>query len=113
MSRPPALRSLKIPQEPARKSQLLRTLAEERGKREKKLDKALDKKTVSEVRKRLKRSASGLEIPEEYRSPEPGPAKESPTSKLNPAAMTEETLHRFSIAGKQARYIAELAGSSA
>src|ERR1700693_2875024 len=31
-----ALRSLKIPQEPARKSQLMRTLAEERARRDKK-----------------------------------------------------------------------------
>ena len=58
-----ALRSLKIPQEPGRKSQLLRTLAEQRGKREKKLVKALDKKTVAELRKRLKRTAGNLEIP--------------------------------------------------
>jgi len=36
-----ALRSLKIPQEPQRKSQLLRTLAEERARREKKLAKSL------------------------------------------------------------------------
>ena len=57
------MRSLKIPQEPVRKSQLMRTLAEERGKREKKLVKALDKKTVSETRKRLKRTAGSLEIP--------------------------------------------------
>ena len=58
-----ALRSLKIPQEPGRKSQLLRTLAEQRGKREKKLVRALDKKAISEVRKRLKRAAASLEIP--------------------------------------------------
>ncbi len=58
-----ALRSLKIPQEPGRKSQLLRTLAEQRGKREKKLVRALDKKAITEVRKRLKRAAASLEIP--------------------------------------------------
>src|SRR6266436_5791027 len=38
-----ALRSLKIPQEPSRKSQLLRNLAEEREKRDKKLEKSLNK----------------------------------------------------------------------
>ena len=58
-----ALRSLKIPQEPGRKSQLMRTLAEERAKREKKLVKSLDKQTIAEVRKRLKRTAASLEIP--------------------------------------------------
>src|ERR1700730_9392912 len=58
-----ALRSLKIPQEPGRKSQLMRTLAEERARREKKLAKSLDKRTVGEVRKRLKRTTASLEIP--------------------------------------------------
>ena len=58
-----ALRSLRIPQEPQRKSQLLRTLAEERARREKKLAKSLDKQTVAEVRKRMKRTAASLEVP--------------------------------------------------
>ena len=53
-----ALRSLRIPQEPGRKSQLMRTLAEERARREKKLAKSLDKQTIAEVRKRLKRTVS-------------------------------------------------------
>lgn len=106
-----ALRSLKIPQEPGRKSQLLRTLAEERGKREKKLDKALDKKTISEVRKRLKRCLGGLEIPKNT-DPLSLARQKVAALQLNPGPVNEETLHRFRIAGKQARYIAELAGPS-
>lgn len=107
-----ALRSLKIPQEPGRKSQLMRTLAEDRARREKKLAKSLDKGTVAEVRKRLKRTSAGLEI-----STSADPLKLA-RQKLNElevdqGAVTERTLHQFRIAGKRARYIAELAGKDA
>ena len=106
-----ALRSLKLPQEAVRKSQLLRTLAEERGKREKKLGKALDKKTVAEVRKRLKRTANNLEIRKNV-DPLSLARQKIVELEVEPGAMTEKTLHRFRIAGKRARYIAELAGST-
>ena len=107
-----ALRSLKIPQEPGRKSQLMRTLAEERAQREKKLAKSLDKKTVAEVRKRLKRTAASLEIP---KSADPlGLARRKLTElEVDPGSITEKTLHQFRIAGKRARYVAELAGKDA
>src|SRR6476661_1976819 len=58
-----SLRGLKISQEPRRKSQLLRHLSEDRAKKEKKLAANFDKKTVRELRKRLKRAASELQIP--------------------------------------------------
>jgi CHAD domain-containing protein len=107
-----ALRSLKIPQEPGRKSQLMRTLSEERAQREKKLAKSLDKKTVSELRKRLKRTAAGLEIP---KNADPVSQARQKLSELevDPGAVTERTLHQFRITGKRARYIAELAGKDA
>ncbi|HEX3353379.1 MAG TPA: CHAD domain-containing protein [Terriglobales bacterium] len=106
-----ALRSLKIPQEPGRKSQLLRMLAEERGKREKKLAKALDNKTVAEVRKRLKRSASSLDI---AKTTDPISIAIQQVSQLDTtqSPVTDEILHRFRIAGKRARYVAEMAGKS-
>jgi CHAD domain-containing protein len=107
-----ALRSLKIPQEPVRKSQLMRTLAEERGKQEKKLVKTLDKKTVSEVRKRLKRTDGSLEIPKSI-NPLAVALQKVTELALDQSAVTEETLHRFRIAGKRARYIAEMAGKNA
>jgi CHAD domain-containing protein len=106
-----ALRSLKIPQEPVRKSQLMRTLAEERGKREKKLVKTLDKKNFSEVRKRLKRTAGSLEIPKDI-DPLAVAVQKVSELELDQRGVTEETLHRFRIAGKRARYIAEMAGKS-
>jgi CHAD domain-containing protein len=104
-----ALRSLKIPQEPMRKSQLMRTLAEERASREKKLVKLLDKKVVADVRKRLKRTASVLEIP---KNADPGSLalQKFAALELDHGAVTAKTLHRFRIVGKRARYIAELAG---
>ena len=106
-----ALRSLKIPQEPVRKSQLMRTLAEDRAKREKKLVKALDKKTVNEVRKRLKRTAGSLDIPKNV---DPVAIAIQKLNQLElDSAVTEETLHRFRIAGKRARYVAEMAAKSA
>jgi CHAD domain-containing protein len=107
-----ALRSLKIPQEPVRKSQLLRTLAEERGKREKKLAKALAKTAVAEVLKRLKRTAASLQIP---KTVDPGVLAMQKIADLEPGqgAITEQSLHRFRIAVKRARYIAEMAGQNA
>jgi CHAD domain-containing protein len=107
-----ALRSLKIPQEPGRKSQLMRTLAEERAKREKKLAKSLDKQTVAEVRKRLKRTAASLEIPKNA-DPLSLARQKLNDLEIDQGTVTEETLHQFRIAGKQARYVAELAGKDA
>jgi CHAD domain-containing protein len=107
-----SLRSLKIPQQPGRKSQLMSTLVEERSRRERKLVKALDKKTVAELRKRLRRAASDLEIPKNV-DPLALAMKRVTELELEPGAVTEKTLHRFRIAGKRARYIAELADKNA
>ena len=104
-----ALRSLKIPEQPVRKARLMRTLAEERSQREKRLTKSLDKRTVAEVRKRLKRAAASLEIP---RNADPLAMARQKLNALevDQGVITEKTLHQFRIAGKRARYIAELAG---
>lgn len=104
-----ALRSLKIAQDPRRKAQLMRTLAEERDKREQKLAKSLDKRTVAEVRKRLKRSAASLEIPKNA-DPLRLARQQLNHLELDQDAVTEKTLHQFRISGKRARYVAELAG---
>ena len=107
-----ALSSLKIPEQAVRKSQLMRTLAEERSQREKRLAKSLDRKTVAEVRKRLKRAAASLEIP---RNADPLALARQKLNALevDQGGVTEQTLHQFRIAGKRARYIAELAGKNA
>jgi CHAD domain-containing protein len=104
-----SLRNLKIPQEPGRKTQLLRALTEERSQREKKLVKAFDKETVRELRKRLKRAAGETEIPQ---GTEPLSLAMRLLAQLGRphAPLTEDTLHQHRIIGKRARYLAELAG---
>ena len=56
-----ALRSLKVLQEPRRKTQLVHGLIELRAKHEKRLGKMLKKETIREIRKRLKRGSKNLE----------------------------------------------------
>ena len=107
-----ALRTLKIPQEPGRKAQLTRALAEERVKREEKLAKALNKKTIAEANKRLKRAAGSLEIPKNA-DPLALARRKLDELEVDQGAVSEKTLHQFRIAGKRARYIAELAGKDA
>jgi CHAD domain-containing protein len=104
-----ALRSLKIPQEPVRRSQLIRQLIEERARREKKLTGAFDSKTVAEVRKRLKRSSSKLEHSAKTDILASARRRISQLA-ADRGPITEKTLHEFRIVGKRARYLAELAG---
>jgi CHAD domain-containing protein len=109
-----ALRSLKIPQEPRRKSQLMNSLIELRAEHEKKLRKALNKQDVREIRKRLKRAAKDL------RSATVGDplavARKmfgQPPHPDSRGTLTEDLLHHYRIVGKRARYVAELAPTSA
>lgn len=104
-----ALRTLKIPQEPGRKSQLLRAMADERDRRERKLPKFFDEETVSVLRKRLKRAAKETEIAEGTNPVQRALSLFSGVGR-DQAALSEEKLHEYRIAGKRARYIAELAG---
>jgi len=106
-----SLRNLKIPQEPDRKAQLLRTLAEERSLREKKLGKAFDEETISELRKRLKRAAGDADIP---KNADPLGLAMRQLARLgrDHAPLTEKVLHQYRIVGKRARYLAELAGDN-
>ena len=55
-----ALRALKMPREPRRKTQLVNRLIELRSQQEKKLRKAVEEDTVHEIRKRLKRASKRL-----------------------------------------------------
>ncbi len=104
-----ALRSLKIPHDAGRKAQLLRTLVETRAKREQKLAKALDTETVRELKRRLKRAATDLQIPDNV---EPLVLATRMFTRVNhtQSPLTEKILHGYRIAGKRVRYVAELAG---
>jgi len=109
-----ALRSLKIPQEPRRKSQLMNSLIELRAEHEKKLRKALNKEAVREIRRRLKRAAkevksatvgNPLAVARKMLGQPPHPDSRG--------TLTEDLLHHYRIIGKRARYVAELAPPSA
>jgi CHAD domain-containing protein len=103
-----SLRSLKIPEGNGHKSQFVDALVQERAKREQKLTKAFDRETADEVRKRLKRAASEIDLPKNI---EPLTLTLSKLAKLgrDHVPLTEKTLHQYRIIGKRARYIAELA----
>jgi CHAD domain-containing protein len=105
-----ALRSLKIPQEPRRKTLLLQSLLELRAEHEKRLRKALTKETSREVRKRLKRAAKDLK-PDTLGDPLVI-ARQMMTRVRPQGPPTNDMLHQYRIAGKRARYAAEFAVKS-
>jgi CHAD domain-containing protein len=107
-----ALRSLKVPQEPRRKTRLMHGLIELRAKHENKLRKLLTKQMIREIRKRLKRGSKEVR-PESGRD-----ALRVAQSMLNevvrPAGpVSEDLLHRYRTVVKRARYAAEFAPKSA
>lgn len=106
-----ALRNLKIPQEPRRKTLLLQSLIELRAEHEKKLRKALTKEITREVRKRLRRAANDLN-PDTLRDPlmVAQQMMKRVTRPQNPP--TNDVLHQYRITGKRARYAAEFAVKS-
>ena len=108
-----ALRSLKTPQEPRRKSNLMNKLIELRAEHEKKLRKALNKGAVREFRKRLKSAAKdakgaaavdALAVARKMIGQAPRPDARG--------VLSEDLLHHYRIVGKRARYVAELAPPS-
>jgi CHAD domain-containing protein len=111
-----ALRSLKLPGEPRRKTQLVNRLIELRAQQEKKLRKAVDEDGVREIRKRLKRAGKNFN-PETSRDPltvARGMLEEiRRRDDRGDAPVTEELLHEYRILSKRARYAAEFAEPSA
>lgn len=106
-----ALRSLKVPQEPRRKTQLMHRLIELRARHEKKLRKLLDRKTIGEIRRRLKRSAKELNLES---SRDPLTVARTMVGELTRPAgpISEELLHHYRTIVKRARYAAEFAPKS-
>ncbi len=107
-----ALRSLKIPQEPRRKTQLVNDLLELRAQQEKKLRKAVDAESVREIRKRLKRAEKSLN-PKTSRDPLAVATEMLEGINRGDAPVTEALLHQYRILSKRARYAAEFAEPSA
>jgi CHAD domain-containing protein len=107
-----ALRSLKVPQEPRRKTQLMQGLIELRAQHEKKLHKLLKKQDIRDIRRRLRRAQGSMNLDS---SPDPlSVAKQMLRSVTGPKGpVDEETLHRYRLVVKRARYAAEFAAKSA
>src|SRR5580658_2377439 len=107
-----SLRSLKVPEGNGHKSEFLDALVQERAKHQQKLAKAFNRKTADEVKKRLKRTISEVDIPKDT---EPLTLTLNKLAKLGRehVMLTEKTLHQYRIIGKRARYIAELADPDA
>ena len=107
-----ALRSLKVPQEPRRKTQLTQGLLELRVKHENKLHKLLTKRIVQEIRRRLKRASKEVELRAGL-----DPLKVARTALSQIARptgpITEDLLHQYRRIVKRARYMAEFAPKSA
>ncbi|MHB8215292.1 MAG: CHAD domain-containing protein [Candidatus Sulfotelmatobacter sp.] len=106
-----ALRGLKIPQEPRRKTQLMNELIELRERQEKKLRKAADEDTLREIRRRLKRASKHFD-PETSRDPLAVAREMLERIHRDDGAMTEALLHQYRILSKRARYAAEFADQS-
>jgi CHAD domain-containing protein len=107
-----ALRSLRFPQEPRRKTQLMHRLIELRGEHERKLRKALAKDTLREARRRLKRASKEFD-PEMTLDPLAVARRMLQQIEHSDTALTEQSLHQYRIFGKRARYAAEFASKSA
>jgi CHAD domain-containing protein len=107
-----ALRSLKIPQEPRRKTQLMQGLIELRAKHEAKLRKILTKDMIRDVRKRLKRTFKEIR-PEKARDPLMVARQMLAQASGSEAPRTEDVLHRYRVVVKRARYAIEFAPKSA
>jgi len=106
-----ALRSLKFPQEARPKTQLMQQLIELRGRREKKLSKALSKDMVREIHKRLKRAGKDFR-PDANRDPLSVARRILEPIARADGLPTEELVHQYRILGKRARYAAEFAPKS-
>lgn len=106
-----ALRSLKIPQEPRRKTQLITRMIELRAQHEKKLRKQLDQRESKDIRKRLKRAAKEVDFKAGH-SPLVVAREILDRVERSGSQITEDVLHQYRILVKRARYAAEFATDS-
>jgi CHAD domain-containing protein len=100
------LKNLKTPDRQNHRSELLKTLSEERSRRAEKLTRLADPATMKELRKRLRREREGLKLDGI------DPLRLAHEALPNPdqSPMSEKMLHGCRIAARVARYLAELGG---
>lgn len=106
-----ALRSLKVAHEARRKTQLMNRLIELRARQERKLRKTVDKETVREIRRRLKRSSKEFDS-RNSRDPLQTAKGILEAIRIEHKPVTEALLHQSRILSKRARYAAEFADQS-
>jgi CHAD domain-containing protein len=106
-----AFRGFKIPLEPRRRTQLTQRMIELRAKHESKLAKLLKKSEIRDILKRLRRSARAVNLGGAHDPLQVArqmlKSVDHPTGKIR-----EDALHRYRIAVKRARYVAEFAPKS-
>lgn len=100
-----ALHGLKAPEQPRIKAEVLQALSEIRAKRNRQLLKSLDKETVRDLRRRLKRAENDVTASAKVK-----PLIERRLSAFLSQAdpSNEKSLHQYRIEGKKIRYLAEL-----
>lgn len=103
------LKELKVPDRHNQRAQLLEWLESEQTRRTKKLEKAFEAETATELRKRLRRAQKETQI--EHVDPLKLAFKRLPDPGTTP--LNEKMLHTCRIEAKKARYLAELAPESA
>jgi CHAD domain-containing protein len=106
-----ALRSLKVPLEPRRKTQLMQRLIELRVQHEKRLCKLLTKKDVREIRRRLKKASKSVRL-KAGRDPFEVSREILRSVPVPTGSASDEALHQYRVAVKRARYAAEFAAKS-
>jgi CHAD domain-containing protein len=106
-----ALRSLKIPLEPRRKTQLMQRLLELRAQHERRLRKLLKERDLRDLRKRLKRVAGEVDF-KTLRDPLALAQQMLESAAPSNGPVKDESLHRWRLAVKRARYAAEFAPKS-
>lgn len=107
-----ALRSLKVPQEPRRKTRLVQNLIELRARYERKLHKLMKKQDIRELSKRLQRAEKSVSFDSSLDPLSVGRQMLNSIS-IPQGPIDEETLHRYRLVVKRARYAAEFAPKSA
>jgi CHAD domain-containing protein len=106
-----ALRSLKVPQEPRRKTQLVQALIELRARHERKLHKLMKKQDIRGLRKRLRRAEESMTFDSNL-DPLTVSRQMLKSISIPPGPILEEALHRYRLVVKRARYAAEFAPKS-
>ena len=103
-----SLKNLKITRELRHKTQLIRSMHAEHAQRQKKFLRAFASETQRELRRRLKRVLSVFQVANDLEPVILALQDINPLARQH-APLTQQTLHRYRIAGKRARYLAELA----